>query len=376
MAPACSALPNSRADPNSRCLDNFKRHFLAFKLGLDGLSVVGAFEAEAEKTFGHFGAPGVEHGDEGRGVGLPGHGDAVLDFEADFLARELELAHGVAHERLDAEIFGDFGVKGDPVAGFLGDGELVVGEGLHDEEIRGNGDGSGRDGELDGFARARLFEDFGVVCGDGGRDLFVLLAELGAGGAEVELDLVVERARGAGIEDVDGLDVEVILEDVLETPCGLEADVVGPAENHFAQRLADFEFLGFSGREGESGEGLDGVHLVEEKHVDFGVIGLGVAFEVDGLPGVIARASDEVLVHRVGEERQDRGDEPGEGFEAFKEGFKGGAGLDGVVLFDFPEPLPVVSYVPNGEVFDEFLDIERGLPDKEGLKPGATFLAE
>lgn len=111
VAPACSALPNSRADPNSRCLDNFKRHFLAFKLGLDGLSVVGAFEAEAEETFGHFGAPGVEHGDEGRGVGLPGHGDAVLDFEADFLARELELAHGVAHERLDAEIFSDLDRK-------------------------------------------------------------------------------------------------------------------------------------------------------------------------------------------------------------------------------------------------------------------------
>ncbi len=215
-----------------------------------------------------------------------------------------------------------------------------------------------------------------MVCGDGGRDLFDLLAELGAGGAEVELDLVVERARGAGIEDVDGLDVEVILEDVLETPCGLEADVVGRAENHFAQRLADFEFLGFAGREGESGEGLDGVHLVEEKHVDFGVIGLGVAFEVDGLPGVVARASDEVLVHRFGEERQDRGDEPGEDFEAFKEGFKGGAGLDGVVLFDFPEPFPVVPDVPVGEVFDEFFDSQRGLPDIDGLKPGATFLDE
>ena len=43
------------------------------------------------QTCGHLVAPGIEHGDECRGVGLPGEVDAVFDFEAGFLAGENDM---------------------------------------------------------------------------------------------------------------------------------------------------------------------------------------------------------------------------------------------------------------------------------------------
>ncbi len=113
--------------------------------------VIGAFEFDAEEAFGHFVAPGSEHVDDGLGVGLPGHRDAVFDFEADFLAGELEFAHGVAHEGFDAKVFGDFRVESGPVATFFGDREFLVGEGLHDDEVKRDFDVAGADGERDGF---------------------------------------------------------------------------------------------------------------------------------------------------------------------------------------------------------------------------------
>ena len=43
-------------------------------------------------------------------------------------------------------------VESGPVAGFFGDGEVGVGESLHDELVGGDYDGAGRDGEFDGEA--------------------------------------------------------------------------------------------------------------------------------------------------------------------------------------------------------------------------------
>ncbi len=209
-----------------------------------------AFHLDAEEAFGHFVAPGVEHGDDGLGVGLPGHRDAVFDFEADFLAGELEFAHGVAHERFDAEIFGDFRVERCPVAAFFGDREFLVGEGLHDDEVGRDFDRAGTDGERDGFTGAGFGDDEVFVGREGGTDFLDGFAEFGACGAEVELDFVIERAGRARGEDFDDFDVEVVFEDVLEALRGFEADFVGGAEDHFAQRLTDLEFLGFAGAEG------------------------------------------------------------------------------------------------------------------------------
>ena len=91
---------------------------------------------------------------------------------------------------------------------------------------------------------------------------------------------------------------------------------------------------------------------------------------------VFEGAVGEVLVDRFGEEWEDGCDEFCDGEEAFKERFECGTCFDFVVFFDFPESLSVVSDVPIGEVFDEFFDSQRGLPDIDGLKPGATFLDE
>ena len=66
-----------------------------------------------------------------------------------------------------------------------------------------------------------------MICGEGGRDFFDLFAEFRAGGAEVELDFVIERAWRARCEDFDGFDVEIFFEDVLEAASGFESDVVG-----------------------------------------------------------------------------------------------------------------------------------------------------
>ena len=173
--------------------------------------------------------------------------DAILDFEADFFAGELEFAHAVAHEAFDAEIFGDVRVERGPVAGFFGNGEVGVGEGLHDEEVWRDGDGASRDGQFDGFTGAGFFEHFVMIGVDCGRDFFDGFAEFGASGAEVELDLVIERGRRTRLEDLDIFDVEVFFEDVLEAIGGFEADVVGGAEDHLSQRLTDLEFLRLTG---------------------------------------------------------------------------------------------------------------------------------
>ena len=153
-------------------------------------------------------------------------------------------------------------VESGPVAGFFGDGEVGVGESLHDELVGGDYDGAGRDGEFDGEAGACFGDDEVVICGEGGRDFFDVFAEFRAGGAEVELDFVIERAWRAGCEDFDGFDVEIFFEDVLEAASGFESDVVGGAQDHLRERLANFEFLCFARAESEFCECLDGCHLV------------------------------------------------------------------------------------------------------------------
>ena len=83
--------PPRTGDPVALRLHNTKRHLLAFDLKFDRLSIIGAFDGECEQASGHLIAPGIEHRDERRGIGLPGQVDAILDFEAGFLAGENDM---------------------------------------------------------------------------------------------------------------------------------------------------------------------------------------------------------------------------------------------------------------------------------------------
>ena len=256
---------------------------------------------------------------------MPGEVDAIFDFEAGFLAGELEFAHAVAHEAFDAEFLGDMGVEGRPIAGFLGNREVGIGQGLHDELIGSDGDGAGRNRQLDRLAGAGLGDHKVVIGGQSGRDFLDLLAELGASGAEVELDLVIERRRGARSKDFNGFDVEVVLENILEAVGGFEADVIGGAENHLGQRLADLEFLCLTGRERKFCERLDCGHLIAQFDVDERLVGDRIFFQMHRLERVFERALRKVLVHRFGEEWENRRDELGEREQAFEEGLERGA---------------------------------------------------
>ncbi len=176
---------------------------------------------------------------------------------------------------------------------------------------------------------------------DGRRDQRGPLAEPAAQRPEVRLHGHVDHVGGGAL---DGGNVELVGD--LGAQVRGQPGELGRRHDRACQRLARAHTAARSGCPAELDKAADEVHLGCQPGVHEIIRGPRPVGQMDRVRGLRPDADDQLRPQRVGQERRERGHQPGQAVQAGVEGVQG-------VRIGLPEAPPGAPHVPVGQVVDE-----------------------
>ena len=302
----------------------------------------------------------VEVGSHGRGQPLDPQVDPVVERQRGVPTKVLDRALQLARIAFGPQLRGELGVDDHHQAVAVGHGRAGPGRGLDLDLVGGQGHAAQRH-------RAVRVERRGAVASRGhhGRDRGPQsLADL----RQERLDAALDQVGVVG-DDRDLLDVDLVGDDREQVRPDVDAPV-GQGEPGVGQRLAGADAGRAAERAGEVHRILRDRHRPLQASVAVpGKVGRRPGREMHGVR-TVGSIGHQVPVHRVGQERQDRGEHPGRAEERLVERRERRGAVGRVVVA--AHPLPRQPHVPGGETVHE----ARQLAGRRDRVEGAQVLLD